>query len=159
MRIFRFLMILTVCVAGLSAVSHAKPKPWVWGWWPSHWQGLDFKPYLGQQQIRQRSLWDGDAWTPEAWVKEAGDAKRIIRDFYETGIIVDQYENSDNIPVLKVGETFVRLSGVDRRRVLKFVDHTFGITTAEEFGMFYVYYDQNDEDPMGVFNKYGFQQY
>ncbi len=138
---------------------HAEAKPWVWGWWPSHWKNLDFKPYLGNQQISQRSLWDDDQWTPEAWIKDAGDAKRIMRDFYAYDIVSDQYVGDEDIPVLEVGETYMRLSGLDRRRVLQFVDHVFGITKGEEDGMFYVYYRELDDDPLGVYNKYGLQQY
>ncbi len=159
----RFLAVLLLLFGTLLVFAqnpaHAEPKPWIWSWWPSHWQNLDFKPYLGNQQISQRSLWDDDQWTPEAWIKDAGDAKRIMRDFYAYDIVSDQYVGDENIPVLEVGQGFMRLSSLDRRRVLQFVDHVFGITKGEENGMFYVYYRELDDDPLGVYNKYGLQQY
>ncbi|MCB1591301.1 MAG: hypothetical protein KDI90_02505 [Alphaproteobacteria bacterium] len=159
----RFLAVLLVLLSSLFVFAQnpafAGPKPWSWGWWPGHWRNLDFKPYLGNQQLSQRSLWDNDNWTPEAWIKDAGDEKRIIRDFYAADIVSDQYVDGDNIPVLVVGDNFMKLSGLDRRRVLKFVDHVFGITQAEDDGMFYVYYRELDDDPLGVYNKYGLQQY
>ncbi len=159
MRFLAVLLVLFGSIVAFSQTAHAEPKPWVWGWWPSHWRNLDFKPYLGNQVLSQRSLWDNDTWTPEDWIKDAGDSKRIMRDFYAYDIISNQYTDGDNIPVLVVGDTFMRLSGLDRRRVLQFVDHVFQITTAEENGMFYVYHSKLDDDPLGVYNKYGLQQY
>ncbi len=159
MRVLGFLLIIATFSIGSSTASYAAAKPWLWGWWPSHWQGLDYQPYLGGQKIGQRSLWDGDDWTPEAWIKDAGDAKRIMHDFYASNIVTGQYSDSDNIPVLEVGAGFMQLSGFDKQRVLKFIDHVFEITTAEENGMFYVIYDENKKEPVGIFNKYGLLPY
>ena len=114
---------------------------------------------MDDQKINNRALWDQDTWTPEAWIKDAGDAKRIMRDFYAVGIVTDQYEDGDDIPVLEVGEAFLQLAGVDQRRVLAFVDHVFQITAAEENGMFYVYYAEDKSDPAGIYTKHGFQSY
>lgn len=157
MRIFGFLLVLATLAVALPQASHATPKPWVWGWWPSHWQNLDFKPYIGDSKLTQRGLWDRDNWTPEAWIKDAGDAKRIMRDLYAVDIVSDQFTNDDNIPVLVVGQNFLRLSGLDQRRVLQFVDHVFEITKTDPQGMFFIYYRENDDAPIGVFDKNGFQ--
>lgn len=81
-----------------------------------------------------------------------------MHDLYAVGIVTDQYENRDDIPVLEVGEAYRRLSMLDRNRVLQFVDYVFGITKAEENGMFYIVYEDSD-DVIGVYNKYGMQHY
>ncbi len=159
MRLFGLLAVLGMFCIGISATAHASPKPWAWSWWPSHWKNLDFQPYFGEQKISHRSLWDQDTWTPEAWIKDAGSDKRILKNFYSAGIVTDQYSDGDNIPVLEVGDAFLQLSGTDQRRVLGFVDYVFEITASEENGMFYVYYYADDDEPMGLFNKYGFQSY
>ncbi|MGH1404791.1 MAG: hypothetical protein ACRBDL_11160 [Alphaproteobacteria bacterium] len=159
MRALGLFLVLVSLSFGIATSAQAGPKPWIWGWWPSHWQNLDFQPYLNHQKINQRSLWDQDTWTPEAWIKDAGDARRIVRDFYAVEIVTDQYKDGDDIPVLEVGEAFLQLSNMDQRRVLRFVDHVFEITSAEENGMFYVYYAEVDSEPMGIYNKYGFQAY
>jgi hypothetical protein len=158
MRIFRLLTILAVFVVAMPNISHAQAKPWVWGWWPSHWKGLDFKPYLGDSQLTQRGIWDRDTWTPEAWIKDAGDEKRIMRDLYAVDILSDQYTNGDDIPVLVVGQNYMRLSGLDQRRILQFVDYVFKITSSEENGMFFVYYRENKSKEIGVYDKNGFQE-
>jgi len=158
MRLSKFLTIAVAAAVLFPHASYAEPKPWVWGWWPSHWRNLDFKPYLGDSKLTQRGLWDKDAWTPEAWIKDAGDEKRIMRDLYAADILSDQYTNGDNIPVLVVGQNFKRLSGLDQRRVLEFVDYVFKITSAEENGMFFVYYRENDDKEIGVYDKNGFQE-
>ncbi len=158
MRILAFLLVAMVAFGGFSGEAFAKKKTG-WSFWSLNWGVYKFEPYIGEQQIRQRSLWDGDHWTPEAWIEDAGDEKRIMRDLYASGIIVKQYTGKKNIPVLKVGEPFTRLSGIDQRRVLEFVDHVFEITTAEENGMFYVVYENDKKEPMGLYNQYGFQSY
>ncbi len=159
MRLLAVLMIMFCSFVTFSQqVAYAGPGSWAW--WSSNWKNLEFKPYLGDERFVQPSLWEGDRkWTPEQWAKDAGSEQRIMRDFYATGIISDQYIDSDNIPVLVVGRKFMSLSGVDKRRVLDFVDYIFKITKNEKNGMFYVYYSELDDDPIGVYNKFGFQQY
>ncbi len=158
MRFLSFFICLAVAVIGFSDAGFAR-KGNGWSLFPKKVKELDFKPYLNEQQIRQRSLWDGDAWTPEAWIRDAGDEKRVMRDFYEYKIVTNQYTDNRNIPVLEVGEPFVQLSGVDQRRVLEFVDYVFQITPASDNGMFYVYLKGEKKEPMGLYNQYGFQSY
>lgn len=160
MRFSGFLLVLLVLTAVLPQIAHASPgaKPWIWSWWPNHWRGLDFQPYLKDEKLSQRSLWDDDQWTPEAWIKDAGDARRIMRDLYAANIITDQYRDGDNIPVLEVGYGYKKLSMLDRNRIAQFVDHVFEITSSEENGMFFIKV-QGNKHPIGVYNKYGLQHY
>lgn len=158
MRILGFLLVFATLAVSVSD-SQARSQNSLWRWWGTNWQSVDFHPYIGEEQIRQRSLWDGDTWTPEAWIKDAGDEKRVMRSLYDANILTGQYTDSDNIPVLEVGENFIKLAGVDQIRVLKFVDHIFQISTSEENGMFYVLYALDDDEPLGLYNKYGFQKY
>ena len=160
MRLSRFLLVLLALsfVAFVPTSAHATAKPWIWGWWPSHWRNLDFQPYLKGEKLSQRSLWDNDQWTPEDWIKDAGDARRIMRDLYAANIVTNQYEDSDDIPVLEVGYGYKKLSGLDRRRVLQFIDYVFEITTSEPNGMFFIYYYDKSE-PIGLYNQYGLQDY
>tara|TARA_B100001989_G_scaffold216504_1_gene167364 strand:- start:648 stop:1127 length:480 start_codon:yes stop_codon:yes gene_type:complete len=157
MRNLVFSLVFIALLTSFSQLAEAKKRNYLWHFFPKHWQTMDFDPYLGHQQIRQRSLWDGDDWTPEAWIKDAGDERRIMRDLYQSHIILDQHKDSQNIPVLVVGDPFKKLSDMDARRVLKFIDYVFEITTSEKDGMFYVYHIDDSKNPMGLYNKYGFQ--
>lgn len=157
MRIFGLFLLVAAMAFGMSSPSFAKKGSW--SWWPNHWQEMDFTPYVGGQKLHQRWVWDSDPWTPQDWIDQAGDEKRVLHDFYAAGILTDQYTDSDDIPVLEVGDGFIKLSGKARRRVLGFVDYVFEITKSEEFGTFYVYYQKDDEKPMGLYNKHGFQSY
>ncbi|MGH1377785.1 MAG: hypothetical protein ACRBB3_03090 [Alphaproteobacteria bacterium] len=149
MRKFSFLMVAAAVSLGACADNSPKIS-----------KEKTYKPYLAEEQIRQSSLWVGDKWSPEDWVKEDGDKKRIMQDLYESDILVRQYTNKDNIPVLEVGDQFMRMSGIDRNRVLEFMDHVFEITTSSKDGLFYIMYDQNGDDEMvGLYNKHGFQRY
>lgn len=157
MRILAFLLVFVTIFATFSGAAEAKKRGYFWRFFKENWQTMDFQPYLGHQQIRHRGLWDGDDWTPEGWINDAGDERRIMRDLYKSQIIMDQNKDSNNIPVLIVGDPYKKLSDVDARRVLKFVDYIFEITTSEQHGMFYVYHIDDLKTPMGLYNQYGFQ--
>ncbi len=154
----RFLVLLAVVFAGFTAPVLAK-KSTKARWFFTPGETSDFTPYIGRQKLGQRSHKDDDQWTPRDWAKSEGDAKEIIRDFYEGDILVKQYIGSQDIPVLRVGEAFVRLSNFDQKRILAFIDYVFEITTTTEDGMYYVYYEGDDKEPLGLYNKYGFQSY
>lgn len=128
-------------------------------WGDKIWEGYHFEPYLGDQPIKNRILWDRDQWTPQDWIKDVGgDPRGVVRDLYDTGILTNQYKDGDNIPVLEVGEKFLRLSNTDRIRVLRFVDYVYGVTK-EKDGMFFVYSQTYEDKPLGTYDKRGFQQY
>lgn len=157
-RIFGFLLVVATFAMGASVSVFAKKATYA-NWLATPISKGDFTPYIGRQKLGQRSHKDDDIWTPQDWIENEGDETAIIRDFYEADIIVKQFVNSQNVPVLRVGESFVKLSNFDQKRVLDFVDFVFQITTAEENGMFYVQYERDDKEPLGLYNKHGFQSY
>lgn len=158
MRFLSFLTVLTLVLVSFVDVSDARTGR-NYPWSSNDWAAQDFKPYFGDEQIRQRSLWDDDHWTPEAWIVDAGDEKRVMRSLYGAGIITKQYKDSDNIPVLEVGENYVLLSRFDQIRVLEFVDYVFQITTSEENGMFFIAYKPQKGEQLGIYTKHGYQSY
>ncbi|MCK5375161.1 MAG: hypothetical protein KAJ40_07745 [Alphaproteobacteria bacterium] len=158
MRIFTFLFLFTLAVTGVSGQSMAD-KATYWGFLYHDGYKHDFQPYLGQEKLAQPSTADMDSWTPADWVDNPGDEKVILHDFYSLGLIKKQYIDRDNIPALRVGEPFIQLSSFDQKRVLAFIDYVFKITESEENGMFYVYYNRNDSEPLGIYNKSGFISY
>lgn len=155
MRFSAFFAIFALILAVYSLPAQASPKPWVWSWWPSHWDNQDFKPYLEDPKEPHNSQWDNDLWEPSDWYDDHASPKTTMDKLYGAGIITDQYVD-DDVPVLEVGHNFMRLSGQEKRRVAAFVDHVFGITQARENGMFYVYYEVTDK-PIGVYTKDGLQ--
>ncbi len=154
----RFLVLAALFFTFVSAPVLAK-KATKSSWRYTAGEKDDFTPYIGRQKLGQRSHKDNDTWTPQDWLENEGDAKAIIRDFYEGGILVKQYIGRKQIPALRVGEPFVRLSNFDQRRILAFIDYVFEITTSTEDGLYYVYYEADDKEPLGLYNKYGFQSY
>ena len=158
MRIFSFLLLLVLAAVGFSGQSVAD-KATYWDFIYHEGYKHNFDPYVGQQKLKQRSEADMDSWTPADWIVNPGDEKVVLRDFYTMGIIKEQYMDRDNIPVLRVGEPFVKLSSFDQKRVLRFIDYVFKITESEENGMYYVVYDLDDDKPLGIFNKSGYLNY
>ncbi len=136
--------------------AHAKPKPWVFSWWLSHWDNLDFKPYPDNTRHTHDMQWNKSLWKPDHWIAQrGGDGTKLIQGFYKAGIIRDQYED-DDIPVLEVGPVFYELGGEDKRRVMATVDAVYGITSGAENGMFTLT-DWRSGQMIGAYTRYGLQ--
>lgn len=157
-------MFLTaVMVLGVAGHAAAQgPKPWVFSWWPSHWDNLNFeKPYLEPGKHPHNSQWNHIDWAPQDWLAQYQHELSLISDFYRANIISDQYVKrkwwglgAPIIPVLEVGPAFYRLGGQDKRRVVETFDTVYGITGSKMFGMF-VLEDSLTGRQIGTYSQYG----
>lgn len=162
MRILALLCSVFVLFAASDA--HARPKPWVFSWWPAHWDNQDFKPYMDDSQMTHDTQWEegmyGQEWHPENWIRAKGSVQAVIDDFYASGIIKEQDVDS-GMPVLVVGDTFMNLSGQEKRRVADFIDYVYQVTQNSEAGSYTIYYCRTDNwifgrgDPVGVYTTSG----
>ena len=127
-------LLLGLCI---HTPAQAEPKYNSW-WWPSsHWKNQDFKPYFEDGTLPQQTQWENEKWQPSDWVEfDGGYGPELIRKWYQTGIIYDQYVD-DGTPYLDVGVNFYHLSGFDKKRVMATVDHVYQVTQQTP-GMFYV---------------------
>ena len=112
-------------------------------------------PHLHDAKIPHNSQWDNDSWSPEDWVEAEGNVRNVIDGFYDSGIIVDQYE--DEVPVLEVGSRFLELSPRDQRRVVEFVDYAFKITESKPHGVFYIVAEGSRSKLLGLYTSHGLQ--
>lgn len=147
----RILSIILISIAFFPSLAHASPKPWPLGWWPWHFEELDYeRRLLDPPTLPNNQQWSGDRWQPQDWVAARGSAKAVIDGLYDAKIITDQ-DVDDGIPVLEVGPGFRRLSGREKRHVAAFVDYAYGITKKSgKDGMFHVIDDCTDE-PIGLY--------
>lgn len=163
--IFQFL-VLSVLVVSVSSVQAdqstykqettlgemAKYKKYFWAR-PSH---DETRVYLNRAKLPHNSQWDSDEWKPQDWVDaRGGSVEAVVNGFYSAGIVTDQYYD-DATPVLEVGQRFLDLSELEKRRVAAFFDHVFQVTTGSEGKLFYIYFHKNDI-PLGIFNSDGLQ--
>lgn len=144
---------LVLSIFSFSSKAYAEPKPWGWSWWESHWDKLDFIPYLEEGKHPHNSQWNESNWRPEDWSAQRESALAVVKDFYHADIIRDQYID-DDMPVLEVGPGFYMLGGQDKRRVAAMVDHVYGVTTRKLFGTFLLY-DWQTKKPIGSYTQYG----
>lgn len=135
--------------------AEAGPKPWVFGWWPAHWDGLDYNPYLDPAKDPHNTQWDDRGWTEKDWQPNRDAAMQKMHDFYRAEIITAQYQKK-GVPVLEVGPGFYRLGGEDKRKVTAFVNDLYGITYAKKDGM-YLLKDHNSGQVVGLYTSYGLQ--
>lgn len=129
----RFPVFLAVFGAILSlggASAHAEPKwgplPWVFPYWGVDQEQM-VRPMLEDAKTPHNSQWDNDPWTPQDWIESRGGPQAVMSGFYNTGVIIDEYTD-DDMPVLEVGQNFMRLSQEDKRHVVAFVDYVHGHT-------------------------------
>lgn len=161
-KTIRFLMMSAIC-ALIAVPAHADvtgsgagPKPTIWAWWPKHWTGLDFKPYIDNPTQSHNSQWDQQNWKPADWAAQrGGSGMKVISGFYKADILRSQTID-DEIPVVTVGPAFYMLGGNDKRRVMETIDQEFQITTGKPNGMFMLR-DWNTRRDIGSYTAYGLQ--
>lgn len=123
-------MRLTLFVALLSVFSMtAQPvlaKTWLdWIFTP---RTPDFeRPYLQDGKTPHNSQRENDEWSPLDWETATGSKEKPMRDLYNAGIVEDQVMRG-NVPVLKVGYNFMRLSDLEKNHVMQYIDELFGAT-------------------------------
>ena len=119
-------------------------------------ESTDFsRPHHKHAKTPHNNQWDNTGWSPESWLEADGDVRPVIDRFYASGVIVDQYE--DKVPMLIVGQPFLRLSPVDQRHVIEFVDYAFKITAAADNSTFHIALDGDEDGLLGVYSKHGLQ--
>jgi hypothetical protein len=122
MRVSRFLAISTLL---FIAASPAQASWLDYIFTPSmpHFE----RPYLEEGKMPHNSQWETDTWTPEGWTDYAGSKEAVLAGLEGAGIITD-YDLGGYDPELKVGRPFIRLSDQEKTRVMKYVDHVYGVT-------------------------------
>ncbi len=145
-RILSLLLIVSMSPVAASSAS-ADPKPWIFSWSRSHWDGLDFRPYAHDNKHNHKRQWDyerdNDGWTPESWISQYRDPMDVIRGFYNADIIRHQVMDREH-PVLVVGPNFYRLSSRDQRRVTQTIDRVYEATEFEPYRFALIDYYEND---------------
>lgn len=155
LRFLLFFIFITMG-CGFSGPVRAEPKPWVFGWWPSHWKNLDFKPYIEDPKQPHNSQWNDANWHPQDWVDQrGGEGAKLIRGFYYADILRGQHVE-DDVLVLEVGPAFYMLGGEDKRRVAAAVDHVYKVTDSRINGM-YMLHDWRTGKEIGSYTRYGLQ--
>jgi hypothetical protein len=144
-----------VAIVSMSSNAYAGPKPWIWSWWPSHWEDQDFKPYPDNPKHTHYSRFEENDWVPGDWISQRASGDRLIKELYVANILHKQYMD-DDMPVLEVGPGFYKLGGRDKRRVLQTVDEVYQITAAKPYGLFMVH-DWKTHKPIGAYTQYGLQ--
>ncbi len=140
----------------ISAPAFAKPKMWLYDWWPGQQSTLDFtQRYLDDGNDIHDRQWDSKKWNPDVWIQQEKGGVDLITGFYEAGILEDQ-RIYDEIPYLYVGPNFYHLSGYDQRRIAQSVDEVYNITNIETDDMFFLY-DPHMRKVIGLYTKYGLQ--
>ena len=115
------------------------------------------RPYLEEAKIPHNARWADDEWSPQDWIdSRGGNAVTVVNGLYEAGIISDQYFD-DDIPVLEVGQEFLKLGAQDKRRVVAFIDEVFGVTKYANPPVIMIYFHDKKNTPVGVFNAQGLQ--
>jgi len=141
-----------------STAVKAEPKPWVFGWCPSHWEWTSytkFSPYLEDSRQTQVPQWENTNWYVEDWKAQREHALDLVQGFYQANVLKDQ-KVEDGIPVLVVGPSFYRLSGYDKRRVAFLVDNVYGVTENAENNIF-ILRDWRTHKAIGVYTQTGLQ--
>ncbi len=155
------LILLSFFVISVSADALAKPKNnfLFFQAWPSGHEAwtsyTKFQPYLENMKHPHNTQWAGYGWYAEDWTSASRSKLDLVNGFYTADIIRDQ-EMDDDVPVLVVGPSFYRLSGLDKRRVVTTVDTVYGVTKSGSHRTIQLR-DWNTKMPIGIYTERGLQ--
>ncbi len=157
------LILLSFFVITLSASAGAQAKPkndflFFQAWPPGHeeWTSYTkFQPYLENTKHPHNTQWAGYGWYAEDWITQSRSGLSLVNGFYQADILKDQ-ETEEGVPVLVVGPSFYRLSGLDKRRVVTTVDTVYGVTKSHPNGTILLK-DWHTKLGIGIYTEHGLQ--
>lgn len=112
------------------------------------------RPNLEDGKIPHNVRWADDDWTPQDWIDEEHTAQDVMSGFYQAGIITDQDVEGPGQVRVEVGQGFMRLSSLEKRRVIRFVDEVEGYTKQAPNGIILLYHKASG-DSIGSYNAEG----
>lgn len=154
----KLLICMGILMLGTAVPAHAEQKPWMFGWWPGHWEWTSYKkfhPYLENGKETQNQQWAAEDWYVQDWLSQNKDNFALIDGFFKADILRKQ-TSDDDVPVLIVGPQFYRLGGFDKRRVVTTLDTVYGITERGSHPVI-VLKDWHTKREIGLFSKEGLQ--
>ena len=97
------------------------------------------------------SDWEYPYWTPYDWAQNEQTARVIIEGFFKNGVIERYYiDPVTKTRVLAVGQTWLDMSGRDKRRVVKFMAFAYGADQRSE-AIELVLHRNKECYPMGIY--------
>lgn len=158
MKKTNLLIIIGLLALVFAVPASAEQKPWRFGWWPGHWEWVNYKkfnPYVENGKQTQNQQWAAEDWYVQDWLSQNQDGFKLIDSWFRTDILRKQ-TSEDDVPVLVVGPQFYRLGGFDKRRVVTTLDAVYGITETGEHPMILLK-DWHTKREIGYFTKEGLQ--
>lgn len=104
-------------------------------------------------QNQHPQQWDGQDWDPSAWNQKQWTPEIVVKNLYQNRTFNKQYVRGGKIPVLEVGPTFYKLSGLDQRRSVKLIADYEGVFE-NGFSMIELR-DWRSRDVVGSYTKQG----
>lgn len=154
MRFSVFLPLFFVIFAAFPVPAHASFLKDLTCWFmPCTGSGDEVftRPELEDGKTPHNTQFADDPWTPQEWIDSRGSVSAVVDGFYKAGIVTDQSRHwRTGVPILEVGQGFMRLSGQDKRRVAKFMDYTF--QNSEGYGGTYTLRHKASGDSIGIYN-------
>jgi hypothetical protein len=156
----RFFALSTLILLGFTTfATPAQAK----GFWYDLKCGFIVCESSGDQEFTRPELEDGktphniqheEDWSPQEWIDSKGSATAVVDGLYEAGIITDQWTHyRTGVPIIEVGQGFMRLGGKDKRRVMEFMDYTYKLT--EKYNGTILIEHKASGDSIGVYTKEG----
>lgn len=93
--------------------------------------------------------------TVKDWVAFSDDPMALIDTYKQVGIIKDLDVECD-IPIVKVGPTFFRLSALDKHYLASAIDQAFLVTKRADAGLF-MFRDPKTHQTVGIYTVDGLQ--
>jgi len=113
------------------------------------------RPYVRGGKIPQNVQWDNKDWQPEYWVNDKGSVDAVMTGLYEENVLVRGYDAEDSS--VHVGQSFMRLSPLEQRKVAAFIDYAYQMTDSDPNAGYQLVLDGRKKQAIGVYTRLGLQ--
>ena len=161
--LFSFVLFGAVITAGPS---QARDQTVFERWLFNFGEEESFDPHIHHSKVPHRIQWQNGLyhdqfWHPQNWVNAVGSVDRVMDRFYNDEFI-RKVDMDCEPPYISVGDSFMRLSSYDKRRVMKFFDYANGVTGPQNPNALEIYYFRTERfwgkgDPVAYYGPGGLQ--
>jgi hypothetical protein len=145
------LSLMTCFSFGFAELAEARSKNVLYNWNESHWETLDFKPYVENYAHTHRPVARGQVYNYD---QQERSPREIVADFRAAQLLNRYYVDEDTMQsVAEVGPYFYDLSANDKRNFIATLDRVYNVTSSDLGVMFLQ--DWNTRKNIGQYTSAG----
>lgn len=104
------------------------------------------------------SAWSNQDWIPERYgISDLNKRKKIMNRLESSGLIKEIGMDKNGLPLIRVGDLFLRLADSDKYKILQTVDYILNPEENNRNYLAYAVQHERSEQFLGIYSKEGLQ--